>query len=57
VYRNIPVAQGFLSVPTPKEYLTLSVRPWKRYIPIPRILNKFVKYELNEETFTMIDFV
>jgi hypothetical protein len=57
MYRNIPLIQSFLSVPTFKEYITLSARPWKRYIPIPRILSKFVKYELNEETFTMIDFV
>lgn len=57
VCRNIPVKSGFVSVPTPEQYFKLSVRPWKRYIPIPRILNKFVKYELNEEVFTMIDFV
>lgn len=57
MYRNVPLKTGFISVPTPKQYFKLSVRPWKRYIPILRILNKFVKYELNEETFTMIDFV
>ncbi len=57
VYRNIPIKKAFLSVPTFKEYITFSVKPLKRCIPIPRILNKFVKYELDDEKFTMIDFV
>ena len=57
MYRNIPIKKAFLSVPTFKEYITFSVKPLKRYIPIPRILSKFVKYELDDEKFTMIDFV
>lgn len=57
MYRNVSLITGFLSVPTPKQYLKLSVRPFKRYIPIPKILSKFVKYEFNEETFTMVDFI
>ena len=35
----------------------LSVRPRKRYTPIPRVLSKYAKYELNEEIFTMVDFI
>ena len=57
MYRNIPIKKAFLSVPTFKEYITFSVRPLKRYIPIPRILSKFVKYELDDEKFVMVDFI
>jgi hypothetical protein len=56
-YRNVPVKMNFISVPTLKEYLTLSHKDWKRYIPIPRILSKYSKYEFNEDTFTMVDFI
>lgn len=30
---------------------------WKALIPIPRFWNQFVKYEFNEEKYTMIDFL
>ena len=58
VYRDIPFVGGFLSVPTPKEYLTLAHKDWRRYIPIPRILKKITpKVEFNEDRFIMVDFV
>ena len=57
MYRNVPLKTGFISVPTPEQYFKLSVRPWKRYIPIPRILSKYAKYEFNNDTFTMVDFI
>lgn len=56
-YRDIPIKAGYISVPTPEQYFKLSVRPWKRYIPIPRVLSKYAKPEFNEEIFTMVDFV
>ena len=56
-YRNIPLLVGYVSVPTPEQYFKLSIRPWKRYIPIPRVLSKYAKYEFNEDTFTMVDFI
>lgn len=57
-YRDIPFVGGFLSVPTPKEYLTLPYKDWKRYIPIPRILKMVTpKVEFNDERFTMVDFI
>jgi hypothetical protein len=57
LYKRIKIKTGFISVPTPREYFKLSVRPLKRYIPIPRILSKFAKYEFNEQIFTMVDFI
>lgn len=57
LYKRIKLKTGFISVPTPEQYFKLSVRPWKRYIPIPRVLSKYAKYELNDRIFTMIDFV
>lgn len=57
-YRDIPVRMAFLSVPTPKEYLTLAHDDWRRYIPIPRVLKKITpKVEFNEDRFVMVDFV
>ena len=57
-YRDIPVRMAFLSIPTPKEYLTLAHDDWRRYIPIPRILKKITpKVEFNEDRFVMVDFV
>ena len=56
--RTIDVNFSYLSVPTPKEYLTLAHKDWRRYIPIPRILKKITpKVEFNEDCFTMVDFV
>lgn len=58
VYNDIPFVGGFLSVPTPREYLTLAHGDWRRYIPIPRILKKITpKVEFNEDRFTMVDFI
>ena len=57
-YRSIKMRYAYLSVPTPKEYLTLAHKDWRRYIPIPRILKKITpKAEFNNEVFTMVDFL
>ena len=57
-YNTIGVTFAYLSVPTPKEYLTLAHKDWRRYIPIPRILKKITpEVEFNEDCFTMVDFV
>jgi hypothetical protein len=57
-YRDIPVRMAFLSVPTPKEYITIAHDDWRRYIPIPRILKKITpKVEFNEDRFKMVDFI
>lgn len=57
-YRDIPVRMAYLSVPTPKEYLTLPYDDWRRYIPIPRVLKKITpKVEFSEDRFTMVDFI
>ena len=57
-YRSIPIIKGYLSVPSPKEYLTLAHKDWRRYIPIPRILKMVTpKVEFNDKVFTMVDFV
>lgn len=57
-YRAIKVRYAYLSVPTPKEYLTLAHKDWRRYIPIPWVLKKITpKAEFNDDCFTMVDFV
>ena len=57
-YTSVPVVKCYLSVPSPKEYLTLAYDDWRRYIPIPRILKKITpKREFNEDCFTMVDFI
>lgn len=57
-YMNIPVRYAYLSVPTPKEYLTLAHKDWRRYIPIPRILKLVTpKVEFNDHQFVMVDFL
>ena len=57
-YRSIKMRYAYLSVPTPKEYITLAHKDWRRYIPIPRILKKITpKVEFNEDRFIMVDFV
>jgi hypothetical protein len=57
-YRSMPVVAAYLSVPTPKQYLTLEFKDWRRYIPIPRVLKKITpKAEFNENCFTMVDFI
>ena len=57
-YRDIPFVCAYLSVPTPKEYLTLPYDDWRRYIPIPRVLKKITKeVEFSEDRFTMVDFI
>lgn len=57
-YYDVPVRMAYLSVPTPKEYLTMPYKDWRRYIPIPRILKKITpKVEFDKDRFTMVDFV
>lgn len=58
VYNDIPFVGGFLSVPAPKEYLTMPYKDWRRYIPIPWVLKKITpKVEFNDDCFTMLDFI
>ena len=57
-YRIIGVVKGYLSVPTPREYLTLAHKDWRRYIPIPRILKMITpRVEFNEKYYVMVDFI
>lgn len=57
-YHNVLVARNYLSVPTPKEYLALAHKDWRRYIPIPRVLKKITqKVAYTDNWFTMVDFV
>lgn len=57
-YTKVPVVAGYLSVPTPKQYLTLPFKDWRRYIPIPKYLKKITpNTEVGENTFLMVDFV
>lgn len=54
---SVDVKAGYLSVPTPKQYLTLSIKDWRRYIPIPWALKKITpKVDFSSKWFTMIDF-
>lgn len=58
-YVKLPCAVDYVSVPTPQQYLKLSIKDWKRYIPIPRVLHKVYKrkHEFNNKMFTMVDFI
>ena len=57
-YFDVPVRMAYLSVPTPKEYLTLPYDDWRRYIPIPWVLKKITpKVEFNDDRFIMVDFI
>ena len=57
-YRSAPLVKNYISVPTPKQYLTLEFKDWRRYIPIPRILKKITPArELSSHWYTMVDFV
>ena len=55
-YRSVKVMKNYLSVPTPKEYLTLAHKDWRRYIPIPRVLKKITPI-VEYDGFVMRDFV
>ena len=57
-YRSIKMINAYLSVPTPKKYLTLAHKDLRRYIPIPRVLKMVTpKVEFNDKVFTMVDFL
>lgn len=57
-YRSAPLVKNYISVPTPKQYLTLEFKDWRRYFPIPRILKKITPArELSSQWYTMVDFV
>lgn len=47
---------GYLSVPSPKQYLTLPYKDWRRYIPIPRLLKKITPMK-ETDCFVLMDFV
>lgn len=57
-YRQVNCVSGYLSVPTPRQYITRPFKDWRRYIPIPWVLKKITpKVEFNGDFFTMVDFV
>lgn len=58
-YVKLPCAIDYISVPSPKMYLRFNFKDWKRYIPIPKILNKYYKrkHKFNNNMFVMVDFI
>ena len=58
-FEKVAMKPDYVSVPTPEEYKTFSFKNWKRYIPIPKILNSMYKrkYKFNENYFVMVDFL
>lgn len=57
-YRQVDCVSGYLSVPTPRQYITRPFKDWRRYIPIPWVLKKITpKVEFNGGCFTMVDFL
>lgn len=57
-YRSVKVVNNYLSVPSPREYLTLPYKDWRRYIPIPRVLKRITpKVEYEGDGFVMVDFL
>lgn len=57
-YEDVVCTYQFLSVPTFKEYINLTHKDWKRYIPIPWILKKITpEIRFNNDYFIMIDFI
>ena len=57
-YEDVVCTYQFLSVPTFKEYINLTHKDWKRYIPIPWILKKVTpEVRFNNDYFIMVDFI
>lgn len=57
-YIHMSCSSAYISVPTPKQYMTLYFKDWRRYIPIPRFLKKITpKVAYTDKWFTMVDFV
>lgn len=58
-FKKIGLKPDYVSVPTPEEYKTFDFKNWRRYIPIPKILNSLYKrkYKFNENYFVMVDFL
>lgn len=58
-YVKLPCAIDYVSVPTYKQYFTLTFNDWKRYILIPIIFNTMYKrkHKFNNKMFTMVDFI
>lgn len=57
-YFDVPVVSAYISVPTPKQYITLALKDWRRYIPIPRVLKKITpEIEFRDDVFYMVDFL
>lgn len=55
---SVDVKAGYLSVLTLKQYLTLSIKDWRRYIPIPWVLKKITpKVECDSDCYVMVDFI
>ena len=58
-FEKIFMKPDYVSVPTFEEYKKFRFKEWKRFIPIPSILNKLYKrkYKFNEDYFVMVDFL
>lgn len=57
-YEDVVCTYQFISVPTFKEYVNLTYKDWKRYIPIPWILKKITpEIRFNNDYFIMVDFI
>lgn len=58
-FLRVPIKPDYVSVPTPEEYLNFSLKEYKKYVPMPKVLNKKYKrkYKFNEAYFVMVDFL
>ena len=58
-FNKVSLKADYISVPTPEEYKKFKLKEWKRFIPIPKILNKLYKrkYAFNDNYFIMVDFL
>lgn len=57
-YNQIKCASDYVSVPWITEWKKITLKNWKRYIPIPRILNKYYtrNHKFNNGYYVMVDF-
>lgn len=56
-YRQVDCISGYLSVPTPRQYITRPFKDWRRYIPIPWVLKKITPDTKCDYKFVMVDFI
>lgn len=58
-FLDVPIRADYISVPSFNEYSKFTFKKWKKYIPIPKVLNKNYtrKYKFNNNFFVMVDFI